>query len=187
VDNATIVALCTLGGMVATAVFGAIAYLFRGWMASNDQQIAKAQAAQDKAEKERDTFRDLLRDAVKVLPAAVNNALERDGKPAMPDIAPIVPISHSPVTPEQERQAEMFTALAITAAAKLALGIPPRVAEPASHGTTTEMTVQEVAKGEPSPSAKKEDPHETIVPNDRTPMGRQEGTQSPPHPPEPPH
>lgn len=38
----------------------------------------------------------------------------------------------------------------------------------------------------PAPAATN-DPHETAVPDDRTPMGRQEGTQSPPHPPEPLH
>jgi hypothetical protein len=138
-------ALFVLLGTVVSAVVGGVGYMIKALQAANDKAIAKAEAAQEKAEKERDTFRDLLKDAVRVLPVAVNNNLERSGLPAIPVLVPIVPISHSPTTPEQERQAEQFTALATIAAAKLALGLPPRIADPRVTAVAQETTVQDVA------------------------------------------
>jgi hypothetical protein len=159
--------ITTLGGLVIGGISAAFVYLYKSLEAAKDkaiakaeadavkaeteakESIAKAEARADKIEKERDTFRDLLRDAVATLPAAVNNALERQGKQPMPDMAAVVPISHSPVTPEDEREAEIYTALAVTAASKLVLGIAPRVAEPRAGAVTIETTVKEVAVGEP--------------------------------------
>ena len=106
-----------IGGMM-TVIIGGMVALFKLLMAAKDHEITALSF-------QRDSYEKLANQAVSAMEAAVNAHRAVSGEPPFLTIPPVIPQHHSPITMNQQFDANLETLKARAAAARRALGIPP--------------------------------------------------------------
>jgi hypothetical protein len=110
-------ALVIISGMLTTIVGGMVG-LFRLLLAAKDHEI-------DSVTRQRDAYEKLAIQSVGAMEAAVNRNRKEAGHAPFDVIPPVVPQHNSPITDEQQYDANLETLKARAAAARRALGILP--------------------------------------------------------------
>lgn len=131
----------TIGGPWVLAAMGGagtvIAVLFKLLIASKDKELQTviAQTEDEKKELEglKKSYQEIATEALKSATEAANYYREKEGKPPVALLAPVVSEAHSPSTARQRENALIATMRANMAAVKLATGQLPRP-EP-EHGS----------------------------------------------------
>jgi hypothetical protein len=105
------------------AVVAALSIIFKLLMAAKDAALVDCKA-------ERDNYRSVANDAVRIMQAAMAKQREAQGEPPIKVIAPVLPEHQSPVTPAEQETAHQATLRAAVTAAALELGVPARSRKP---------------------------------------------------------
>lgn len=105
-----------MGGLL-TVLSGTVMALFKLLQAAKDQQIAALTIRADSYER-------LAKQSVNALEAVLNARRAADHEPPMPVVPPVLPQHSSPVTVDQQADADLETLKARAAAARRALGLP---------------------------------------------------------------
>lgn len=110
-----------------------IAFLYRALIVSKDRESNQVLLQKDAAIAElvsiKKSYEEVAQDAIKSATATVNHYRQKEGKPPMIPIAPVISESHSPSTAKQRETARIATMRATMANIRLLSGQIPR-AEP---------------------------------------------------------
>jgi len=109
----------TVVGLLLSSIIGALTMIFKLLMASKDQQLTDIKA-------ERDNYKSVANDAVRLMGEAVNRQREATGLPRIAAMAPVQPEHQSPTTEAEETTAHQATLRAAVTAAALFMGVPGR-------------------------------------------------------------
>ncbi len=160
----------TVIGILLGSVVTALVAVFKLLMSARDSQLADRTA-------ERDNYRSVAADAVRMMEAAVTKQRAAEGLPPIKPLAAVLPEHQSPVSEAEETTAHQATLRAAVTAAGLELGVPSRSDPPTSAGQPSEQPTL-VSKVDaiaavlalPPVEPAAPDPHETSVPNAREGM-----------------
>lgn len=109
---------------------GVIAFLFRMIVTDKNKQIDALTARNTQLENTKQSYEDMAIEGVKSARATANYYLQKEGKPPIIPLVPVISESHSPSTEEQREAARIATLRAEMAQVKVVMGQPPREEPP---------------------------------------------------------